>query len=205
MSRRRWFDGPDRGTRTAESATAHVSLHEAWRPKSPRRSETDHAAAGPLRRRSTAEPPPLAKNSSMAGPAGSLAHSTSAVAKGSATEAVTGRFLRELPAGADLREGGRGRKGPVGREVNGPEVLGMPGRCSHEKGTAEEGRNGDAPSSMRMGLLRRGRGRPYRGDPASRSLLVVDGDDISAKASERERESTCGGNGAWFYSDESAR
>ncbi|RRT43302.1 hypothetical protein B296_00056530, partial [Ensete ventricosum] len=95
-------------------------------------------------------------------------------------------FLRELPAGADLREGGRGRKGPVGREVNGPEVLGMPGRCSHEKGTAEEGRNGDAPSSMRMGLLRRGGGRPYREDPAERVPAEEKGRDFIATRARGE-------------------
>ncbi|RWV97629.1 hypothetical protein GW17_00039570 [Ensete ventricosum] len=196
MGRR--FNGPheapvriaDRGTWTAESATAHVALHQAWRPKRPRRSEMDDDA-GPLRGRSTDEAL-REKSSSMEGPRGPLAHSASAAAKGSgATAAVAGeamaRFLRE-PAGVGRKGGGRGRRRRKGADER-AGVLGMPGRCSHENGTAEEeGRNGEGwPPGIVIGMLRRRSDRPKGGDPASRSMWAAGGDHIAANAEKVKR------------------
>lgn len=103
------------------------------------------------------------------------------MANGSAAgQSVTGR---------ERRGGGRGRAGRAAGSALG--FFAMPGRCSHEKGTAEEQREGEEAATVerereRERRWRRGRlrqGKISSGDPAAEESA---GDD-SFMASPPER------------------
>lgn len=147
-----------------ESATEPLPLlHDPTRPKIPNRSEIDQTAAFRCR---TVAFSLLRKSSSVSAGRDSLAHSARAAAKGSA--AASDRFFRKLSDEEEDRSGGgRGRSVSEGWDLGLPEVLGIPGRCSQEKGTEEEveGLEGErGQSEGRMDRFNRGIRRRPGGD-----------------------------------------
>jgi hypothetical protein len=141
---------PDRPTRpcpgratgrrrmNAPSATAMAFLHPYRSSKPPPAAAMDHrgrvlGAAGDAGKRLSMSP------ASDPAEGRSLVHSASAAANGSAARR---RCPRRAPeGGAARRGGGSGSRGGAGGDAAsaGSRTFGMPGWCSHEKGTAPRG------------------------------------------------------------------
>jgi hypothetical protein len=125
----------------APSATAMAFLHPYRSSNPPPDAAMDHrgrrfGAAGDAGKRLSISP------ASDAAEERSLVHSASAAANGSAAPGGGGTARRRCPrrapeGGAARRGGGSGSRGGLGGDAAsaGSRAFGMPGWCSHEKGT----------------------------------------------------------------------